>query len=106
MECSFTIDGITYNNIAVTNPSLYNMMVKHHTTKNIKVCLCKIKGNINNISVVYDQPLLSQLPRGDPGTVNVYFFNGVSIKNTDTALTLDMDNGNIIDVAIHHVPKL
>lgn len=103
MNSSFTIDGITYNDIENSDPPLYEMMLKY-ISRSIGLRLV-YNGTITGISVIRDRPLLSQFLQYHPSSrtsnqMCEYSYNGVIIKDVDTVLTLNINEDDRISIVV------
>ena len=97
-----TIEGSTYNLSKQDNPTLYENVLKHHklmNTKSINIRVVTIDGIVHTFEVIPHKPLLNQLSKFPKEKFRI-LYDGFSLKPFDTVISLNMENGDVMDAIV------
>ena len=80
---------------------MYDSIKKHYNLNKCKNCnirICAIDGIINRYQIIVSFPIIQYYPVN----FNKYIFinDGVPLKMTDSVLSLDMENNDIINAVV------
>ena len=98
----FSVDDVSYAIKREDNKILYDEIMKHHKTSgiiNFWIRVCTIEGIVSEHKIKTTVLILQQI-KDEIKDKMIFIYDGISLKEKDTVISLNIENNDIMDVII------